>query len=236
MRMLSSLGTDRPAEGPHRQAGRRTTGRGLTSQLALLKRHETSSSSTEPALTPTELRARCRRLKREHGLGLVVIDYLQLMHVFRGTREKPCDGDLRDLALAQGARERADGAGGGMLAAQPGPWSSGQDKRPVMSDLRESGAIEQDAEPDSCSSIATRSYNEESKNKGKAEIIIGKQRNGPDRPRRARVPESVHPLRETTRRSSIRGATRAEWNAAPLAAGERVERMNGFVPECPSGD
>ncbi len=70
-----------------------------------------------PALSVLEARAKARRMKAEHGLDLIVIDYLQLM---RGrNRGEPPAGDLGDLALAQGARQGAERAGGGALAALP---------------------------------------------------------------------------------------------------------------------
>ena len=130
-----------------------------------------------PALTPTEVRARARRLKREHGLGLIVVDYLQLMQV-SGTKENRAtelseisrslkalakELDLPIVALSQlnrSVEQRSDS------------------KRPRMSDLRDSGAIEQDAD------VIVFIYREEvydrdTLRKGIADIIIAKQRNGP---------------------------------------------------------
>ena len=127
-------------------------------------------------LSPTEIRARSRRLKREHGLGLIVIDYLQLMQVpgnkeNRATEISEISRSLKALAkelevpvialsqLNRGVEQRTD-------------------KRPVMSDLRESGAIEQDA--DIIVFIYREEvYNQDTPRKGIADISIAKQRNGP---------------------------------------------------------
>ena len=147
----------------------------LTSQLALL--NDTNIFIVdEPALTPTELRARCRRLKREHGLGLVVIDYLQLMHV-PGTRENRAT-EISEISRSLKALAKELMVPVVACSQLNRGLEQRQDKRPVMSDLRESGAIEQDADL-ILFIYRDEVYNEESKNKGKAEIIIGKQRNGP---------------------------------------------------------
>ena len=147
----------------------------LTSQLALLNDTKIFIVD-EPALTPTELRARCRRLKREHGLGLVVIDYLQLMHV-PGTRENRAT-EISEISRSLKALAKELMVPVVACSQLNRGLEQRQDKRPVMSDLRESGAIEQDADL-ILFIYRDEVYNEESKDKGKAEIIIGKQRNGP---------------------------------------------------------
>ncbi len=147
----------------------------LTSAMTMLSNTKVFIDET-PALSPTELRARARRLKKEHDIGLIVVDYLQLMAV-PGSKEnrateiseisrtlKAVAKELNVPVLALSQLNRA-------LEQRP-------NKRPVMADLRESGAIEQDADL-ILFIYRDEVYNKEaSKDKGMAEIIIGKHRNG----------------------------------------------------------
>ncbi|MBY6205495.1 replicative DNA helicase [Halomonas denitrificans] len=146
----------------------------LQSAMSMLKKANIFIDET-PALSPTELRARARRMKREHDIGLILIDYLQLMQTpgnneNRATQISEISGSLKALAkelkvpvIALSQLNRA-------LEQRP-------NKRPVMADLRESGAIEQDADM-ILFIYRDEVYNEDSPDKGKAEIIIGKHRNG----------------------------------------------------------
>ena len=131
-----------------------------------------------PGLTVLEMRAKSRRLKAEHNLGLVVVDYLQLM---RGranseTREQEISDISRSLkALAKELRLPVIA-----LSQLNRKVEDRGDRRPQLADLRESGAIEQDADV-IIFLYRDEVYNrsEDNPHKGKAEIIVGKQRNGP---------------------------------------------------------
>ncbi len=147
----------------------------LTSAMNLLHKSHIFIDET-PSLSPAELRARARRLKREHDIGLIVVDYLQLMAV-PGTREnrateiaeisRSLKAIAKELQLPVIALSQLNRA----LEQRP-------NKRPVMADLRESGSIEQDADL-IVFIYRDEVYNEDTPEKGKAEIIIGKHRNGP---------------------------------------------------------
>ena len=175
MRMLSSVG--------HLDQHRVRTGRLNDDEwqrlsYALGKLHEAPIHIDETgALNAADLRARARRLYRQCGkLGLIVIDYLQLMtstregenrateisEISRSIKALAKELNVPIVALSQLNRE---------LEKRP-------NKRPVMSDLRESGAIEQDADVN-LFLYRDEVYNPDSPDKGTAEVIIGKQRNGP---------------------------------------------------------
>ncbi len=136
-----------------------------------------------PAITPLELRAKCRRLKQTENIGLVIVDYLQLMEAakFMDSREREISMISRSLkALAK----ELDIPVIALSQLNRAIESRGdKHKRPMLSDLRESGAIEQDADlvlfiyrPET---YGIELYDDGTTTQGTAEIIVGKQRNGP---------------------------------------------------------
>lgn len=176
MRMLSSLGRI--------EQHRIRTGRlededwpRLTSAVSVLNDKPLFIDDSS-ALSPTEVRARARRLQRECGqpLGLILIDYIQLMQVPGSTENRAMEVSEISRALKSLAKELHVP----VLALSQLNRSLEQrgDKRPIMSDLRESGSLEQDADL-ICFIYRDEVYNPDSAEKGVAEIIIGKQRNGP---------------------------------------------------------
>lgn len=128
-----------------------------------------------PGLTPTELRARSRRVKREYGLNLIVVDYLQLMQV-PGNKENRAT-EIAEISRSLKALAKEIGCPVIALSQLNRGVEQRTDKKPVMSDLRESGAIEQDA--DMILLIYREEvYDKNTTKKGMAEIDLAKHRNG----------------------------------------------------------
>ncbi|MEZ9873004.1 replicative DNA helicase [Vibrio sp. 10N.261.51.C6] len=149
----------------------------ISSSMGILMDKKNMYIDDSSGLTPTEVRSRARRIAREHdGISMIMIDYLQLMRV-------PSLSDNRTLEIAEISRSLkalAKELNVPVVALSQLNRSLEQraDKRPVNSDLRESGSIEQDA--DLIMFIyRDEVYNPDSSLKGIAEIILGKQRNGP---------------------------------------------------------
>jgi replicative DNA helicase len=151
-------------------------------------------------VTPLEMRAKCRRLKAEHGLGLVIVDYLQL--VTGGGRVENRQQEISQISRSLKGMAKELSCPVVALSQLSRAPEARTDKRPQLSDLRESGAIEQDAD------IVMFIFREEEykptdENRGIAEIIIGKQRNGPTGSRKLAF------IREFTRFENL------EWRGGP---------------------
>lgn len=130
-----------------------------------------------PALSPTEVRSRARRVVREHGdISLIVLDYLQLMGIKGGSENRT--NEISEISRSLKALAKELNTPVIALSQLNRELEKRPNKRPVMSDLRESGAIEQDADL-IVFVYRDEVYYEDSPDKGTAEIIIGKQRNGP---------------------------------------------------------
>ncbi len=175
MRMLSSLGrinAHRVRTGQLHQEDwpRLTSAMGLLDQAPIFV-------DDSAALTPSELRSRVRRLTREHGkLGLVIVDYLQLMQTGESAENRTVEVSNITRALKIIAKEAQVPVA--VLSQLNRGLEQRPNKRPIMSDLRESGAIEQDADL-ILFIYRDEVYNEDSPEKGTAELIVAKQRNGP---------------------------------------------------------
>ena len=132
-----------------------------------------------PGISINELRSKCRKLKTERGLGLIMIDYLQLMSGNSGSKNISRQQEISDISRSLKALAREMNCPVIALSQLSREVEKREDKRPILSDLRESGAIEQDAD------VVMFLYRDEyypkdaSQKKGVTEVIIGKQRNGP---------------------------------------------------------
>jgi replicative DNA helicase len=129
-----------------------------------------------PALTVLELRAKARRLKAEHNIGMIVVDYLQLMTGPKGVESRQQEISVISRSLKALAKELSIPVVA--LSQLSRAVEQRADKQPQLSDLRESGAIEQDADV-VIFLFRPWVYSQEDEDEGKAKIIIAKQRNGP---------------------------------------------------------
>ena len=154
-----------------------------------------------PGITLAEMRAKARRLKQQEGrLDLIVVDYLQLMTGTNATGKKGFENRTQEVSsISRGLKALAKEMKIPVVALSQLSRGSEQrtgDKKPLLSDLRESGSIEQDA--DVVAFIHREEYYDRDNEdvKGKAEIIIAKQRNGPTGSVRAGVSVGLHAVRE----------------------------------------
>ncbi len=129
-----------------------------------------------PGITVSELRSKCRRLKIEKGLDLIIIDYLQLMSGSRHSESR--QQEVSEISRSLKAIAKEMGAPVVALSQLSRAPEMRADHRPILSDLRESGSIEQDADI-VMFLYRDEYYDKESEKKGIAEVIIAKQRNGP---------------------------------------------------------
>ena len=176
MRLLSSWGQINQTSLRSAQMNEDEWARMMTAVAHLQDKHLYIDDST--ALPPSEVRSRCRRIAKNHDgkIGMVIVDYLQLMKVpsLSGNRVE----EISEISRSLKALARELNCPVIALSQLNRSLENRPNKRPIMSDLRESGAIEQDA--DLITFIyRDEVYNENSDLKGVAEIIIGKQRNGP---------------------------------------------------------
>jgi replicative DNA helicase len=148
----------------------------LSAAMAKLKEANVFIDDT-PALTPTEVRSRARRVAREQGsLGMIMVDYLQLMRVAGSNEGRTAE--ISEISRSLKAIAKEFKCPVVALSQLNRALEQRPNKRPVNSDLRESGAIEQDADV-IMFIYRDEVYHEDSPDQGTAEIIIGKQRNGP---------------------------------------------------------
>lgn len=131
-----------------------------------------------PGISVSELRSKCRKYKLEHGLDVVIIDYLQLMTGSVGKSSESRQQEISEISRSLKALARELSVPVIALSQLSRAVESRPDKRPMLSDLRESGAIEQDADV-VMFIYRDEYYNKDSEFKRQAEIIIAKQRNGP---------------------------------------------------------
>lgn len=175
MRMISSLGRINLKKIRSGEVNDQDWNR-ITSVLNMLSERKLFVDET-PSLSPNEVRSRARRVAKEHGqLGLIVIDYLQLMQV-PGYRSENRTAEISEISRSLKSIAKELNVPVVALSQLNRSLESRADRRPVMSDLRESGAIEQDADL-IIFIYRDKVYNENTPDQNVAEIIIAKHRNG----------------------------------------------------------
>ena len=131
-----------------------------------------------PGISVAELRSKCRRMKLEHGLDCIMVDYLQLMSAGTGRNSDSRQQEISEISRSLKAVAREMEVPVIALSQLSRACEQRPDHRPVLSDLRESGAIEQDA--DVVMFLYREDYyNPDTEKRGIAEVLIRKQRNGP---------------------------------------------------------
>jgi replicative DNA helicase len=129
-----------------------------------------------PGISMPQMRSKCRKLKLEQGLDLIIVDYIQLMSGSGGRFENR-QQEISEISRSLKALAREMNAPVIALSQLSRAPETRSDRRPILSDLRESGAIEQDADL-VCFIYRDEYYNPDTEKKGIAEVIIAKQRNG----------------------------------------------------------
>lgn len=176
MRMLSSIGK---IDQTRVRSGKLDEGdwERLTAAVTKLQNKPLYIDDT-PGISPVEMRARIRRYCKEHGeVGLIMVDYLQLMRGTGNSSENRTN-EVSEISRSLKSIAREFNCPMLVLSQLSRAVENRPNRRPINSDLRESGAIEQDADV-ILFIYRDEVYNEDSKDKGTAEILIGKQRNGP---------------------------------------------------------
>jgi replicative DNA helicase len=130
----------------------------------------------QPAITPLELRAKARRIMSERGLGLLIVDYLQLMRITERVERR--EQEISEISRSLKALAKELNIPVIALSQLNRKVEERHDKRPQLSDLRESGAIEQDADV-IIFLYRDEVYNKDTNDKGIVEVLVRKQRNGP---------------------------------------------------------
>lgn len=182
-----------------------------------------------PGISLMELRSKARRLKQEHDIGLIIVDYLQLMTI--SLQSKSANREQEIAAISRGLKALAKDLDVPVIALAQlsrAVEQRGADKRPQLSDLRESGSIEQDADV-VCFLFRPEYYGitttaEGESTEGLAEVIVGKQRNGPT---------GIAPLyfvKQYARFENISGSRSGGMGSQQASDGDSIQHANSSAP------